>query len=136
MTRVVVVVVLCAVAAASRADTIRSEHTTVCAIAADPDRFEGRIVTIDAVVSVGYHFSLLKDDECPRVGIQLGWAEPAASRRDIRQMKDVLFETAPSRDNDRAISATFTGRFYTYFDGVSFRALDLLAVSNLKRLYR
>ena len=133
MVKWILTAVLC-ISSASSAGAITSEHTTVCALASDPEKFEGRVVTIDAVVAVGYHFTLLMDDNCPNVGIGLQFSEPAATRRDLIQLREAVEGVWPGRDNDRAAAGTFTGRFFTYFDDVSFRALDVLAVSNLKRL--
>lgn len=66
------------------ADSTEPTPTTLCEIVKNPDRFDGRMVTVRAGVLIGFEASFLTDDSCEPAA--LVWVEfgdqPSSSPRD------------------------------------------------------
>jgi hypothetical protein len=83
--------------------------TTVCAVTAEPEKFDGQSVTVSAIVfSDGHHGSFLFDEACGQKGIHL-YVESNATGND--QLSAAL-NWCHLSSRGKFISGTFTGIFH------------------------
>lgn len=64
--------------------------TTLCELGAAPERFQGNVVEIRAVVQTGFQTSLLRDDSCSAFIWLSGVDDPASALRKDRQYQKML----------------------------------------------
>lgn len=96
-------------ASALCAQAAPSNSTTVCAVAKDPDRFEGQSITVRAhVQSDGLHGSQIYDESCPQSGLLL-FSHPGTKGEDEL---DAALGWCHRGTRGKEIFGTFTGVFH------------------------
>ena len=89
--------------------TTPSDLTTVCAVAKDPDRFEGQSITVRAQVqSDGLHGSQIYDESCAQYGLLL-FRHPGTKGEDEL---DAALGWCHRGTRGKDIFGTFTGVFH------------------------
>ena len=116
----------CSILLISCAGASEPIHTTVCAIVADRDRFLGQTVTVRAMWDVSYHFTLLKDESCPEVGIALLISDEASARDNVRSFIELTYQNEGTAPRGESI-ASFTGQLQMQDDPgeIPYLVLDL-----------
>lgn len=117
----------CSVLFTSCTNTQEPLLATVCEIVATPERFSGQTVTISATWAVSYHFTLLKDENCPDVGIALLISDEAETHDDIRAFTDLAYGKSGTAADRPRRRASFTGQFQIQKGPgeIPYRVLDL-----------
>ena len=105
-------------AAAVNAQNSPPELTTVCAIAKQPDKFDGQRVTLRAgVFSDGMHGSLLYDESCKEYGLLVFLEHGARGGEEL----DAALNWCHRSTRGKLILGRFTGVFHykpTYIGGL------------------
>lgn len=118
-------------AAALNAQSNSSGLTTVCAIATEPEKFDGRSVSIRAYVfSDGMHGSYIYDQSCERYGLGLFVSHGAKGEDQL----DAALGWCHLSTRGKSISGTFTGVFHfrpTYIGDTDRRSIIVNRIENL-----
>jgi hypothetical protein len=118
-------------ASALRAQTRPSDLTTVCAVAKEPDRFDGHSITVRAhVQSDGLHGSQIYDESCGQYGLLL-FMHPEAKGQDEL---DAALGWCHRSTRGKDILGTFTGIFRykpTYLGDPPRRSISVSRIDDL-----
>jgi hypothetical protein len=108
-----------------------SSVTTVCAIASQPEKFDGQSVTVDArVFSDGEHGSFIYDESCGQYGLGLFVVAGAKGKDQL----DAALGWCHRSTRGKSISGRFTGVFHfrpTYIGDTERRTISIDQVKNL-----
>lgn len=86
-----------------------SEPTTICAIASQPERFDGRRVAVHAqLFSDGEHGSMIYDESCGHFGLDLYVSDGAESKKDL----EAALNWCHRSTRGKFIAGTFTGTIH------------------------
>lgn len=101
--------------------------TSVCAINADPGRFEGVEVSVHGSIYVGREATNIGDQGCPGVAIQLSVSDEAYRRKDIRAFERNV------RKYGMEATATVEGQFHAKAAVFPYPmpAIDMHAIKNV-----
>jgi hypothetical protein len=88
-------------------------EATICKITQKPQDFSGQPVRVRAYLdSDGLDWILLKDDNCPKNGINLEFSEGEAKSASFKKIQNFVFYQEPSGTQYKDIYANFLGKFY------------------------
>jgi len=120
----------CATNRASGRD--EATKTTICSIVSAPERFDNRLVSINAFFeSDGIEHTVLIDRACPDQGIAPFVPTERDNNADIRKLDEALAVGRPGT-LDKEISGTFIGTFSWRPGQIPARALSIMSISNLE----